>query len=177
MRWYRRLLSISYKDHVTNEEVCNRIQSAIGVHDDLLTMVKKRKRKWYGLISRSSGMAKTILQGQCKEQEGEEDRRNRKITSRNGREWGLEILWGQRKTGKDGKIPRGTPTTSKVKGLRWDDSHFWCPIISFWFVLKIFFFETLGAGGGNVYSRGVLGRVGRVTVNTAIYNPRKLCLW
>ena len=43
MRCYRRLLNISYKDHVTNEEVRNRIQNAIGVHDDHLTMVKKRK--------------------------------------------------------------------------------------------------------------------------------------
>ena len=42
MRCYRRLLNISYKDHVTNEEVRNRILNAIGVHDDL-TMVKKRK--------------------------------------------------------------------------------------------------------------------------------------
>ena len=48
---------------VTNEEVHNRIQNTIGVHDDLLTMVKKRKLRWYGHISRSSGMAKTILQG------------------------------------------------------------------------------------------------------------------
>ena len=31
-------------------------------HHDLLTMVKKRKLRWYGHISRSSGMAKTILQ-------------------------------------------------------------------------------------------------------------------
>ena len=51
MRCYRRLLNISYKDHVTNEEVRNRIQNAIGVHDDL-TMVKKRKLRWYGHISR-----------------------------------------------------------------------------------------------------------------------------
>ena len=43
MRCYRRLLNISYKDNVTNEEVHNRIRNAIGVHDDLLTMVKKRK--------------------------------------------------------------------------------------------------------------------------------------
>ena len=57
MRCYRRLLNISYKDHVTNKEVRNRIQNAIGVHDDLLTMVKKRKLGWYGHISRSSGMA------------------------------------------------------------------------------------------------------------------------
>ena len=32
------------KDHMTNEEVRNRIQNAIGVHDDLLTMVKKGKQ-------------------------------------------------------------------------------------------------------------------------------------
>ena len=42
MRCYRRLLNISYKDHVTNEEVPSRIQNAIGVHDDLLTMVKQQ---------------------------------------------------------------------------------------------------------------------------------------
>ena len=66
MRCYRRLLNISYKDHVMNEEVRSRIQNAIGVHDDLLTMVKKQKLRWYGHISRSSGMAKTILQGTVK---------------------------------------------------------------------------------------------------------------
>ena len=66
MRCYRRLLNISYKDHVTNEKVRIRIQNAIGVHDYLLTMAKKRKLRWYGRISRSSGMAKTILQGTVK---------------------------------------------------------------------------------------------------------------
>ena len=49
-----------------NEKVRNRIQNATGVHDDLLTMVKKRKLRWYGHISWSSGMAKTILQGTVK---------------------------------------------------------------------------------------------------------------
>ena len=66
LRCYRRLLNISYKDHVMNQEVCNRIQNATGMHGDLLTMVKKRKLSWYGHISRSSGMAKTILQGTVK---------------------------------------------------------------------------------------------------------------
>ena len=66
MRCYRRLLNISYKDHVTNEEVRNKIQNATGVHDDLLTIVKKRKLRWYDHISRSSGMAKTILKGTVK---------------------------------------------------------------------------------------------------------------
>ena len=66
MRCYRRLLNISYKDRVMNEAVRNRIQNAIGVHDDLLSMVKKWKLGWYGHISRSSGMANTILQGTVK---------------------------------------------------------------------------------------------------------------
>ena len=95
IRCYRRLLDISYKDHVTNEEVRNRIQNATGVHDDLLTMVKKRKLRWYGHISRSSGMAKTILQGTVKgaRRRGRQKKweRNGKITSRNGREWALAI--------------------------------------------------------------------------------------
>ena len=55
-----------YKDHVMNKEVRNRIQNAMGMHDDLLTMAKKRKVRWYGHISRSSGIAKTILQGTVK---------------------------------------------------------------------------------------------------------------
>ena len=52
--------------HVTNEEVRNIIQNATGVHGNLLTMAKKRKLRWYGHISRSSGMAETILQGTVK---------------------------------------------------------------------------------------------------------------
>ena len=51
---------------MSNEEVRNRIQNAIGANDNLLPMVKKRKRRWYGHISRSSGMAKTVLQGTMK---------------------------------------------------------------------------------------------------------------
>ena len=57
MRCYRRLLNISYKDHVTNEEVRKKIQAAIGEYDKLLTL---------GHVSRSSGLAKTILQGTVK---------------------------------------------------------------------------------------------------------------
>ena len=51
---------------MTNGEVCNRIQTAIGVHDDLLTMVKKWKLRWYDHISKCSGMSKTVLQGTVK---------------------------------------------------------------------------------------------------------------
>ena len=57
------LLNILYKDHVTKEEVCRKIQAAIGEYGELLTLVKK----WYGHVSRSSSdLAKTILQGPVK---------------------------------------------------------------------------------------------------------------
>ena len=63
---YRKLQHISYKDHVTNEEVRAKIQRITGPHEDLLTIVKRCKLQWYGHISRSSGLAKTILQGTVK---------------------------------------------------------------------------------------------------------------
>ena len=47
MRCYRKKLRISYKDHVTNEEVCAKIQQAIGPHEDLLTIITRGKLKWY----------------------------------------------------------------------------------------------------------------------------------
>ncbi|KAI0242443.1 Baculoviral IAP repeat-containing protein 7-B [Lamellibrachia satsuma] len=63
VRCFRKILRISYIDHVSNEAVRNKIKQAIGPYDDLLTTVKNRKLKWYGHVSRSSGLAKTILQG------------------------------------------------------------------------------------------------------------------
>ena len=63
MRCFRKLLGISYRDHITNEEVKARIGNAIGPYEDLLTTVKRRKLKWYGNVTRSYGLAKTILQG------------------------------------------------------------------------------------------------------------------
>ena len=58
MRCYHKIRHISYKDHV---KVRAKIQQAIGPHEDLLTIVKRRKLQWYGHVSRSSGLAKTIL--------------------------------------------------------------------------------------------------------------------
>ena len=90
MRCYRKILRISYKDHVTNEEVRAKIQQAIGPHKDLLTIVKRRKLQWYGHVSRSSGLAKTILQGTVKG--GSRQGRQRKRWEDNIREWtGLEF--------------------------------------------------------------------------------------
>ena len=59
------MLHISFKYHFTNEEIRVKIQQATESHEDL-TIVKRRRLKWYGHVSRSSGLAKTILQGTVK---------------------------------------------------------------------------------------------------------------
>ena len=66
MRCYGKILRISYKDHVNNEEVRAKIQQAIRPHEDLLTIVKKRKLQWHGHVSRSSRLANAIRQGTVK---------------------------------------------------------------------------------------------------------------
>ena len=48
MRCYRKILRISYRYHVTNEEVRAKIQQAVGTYEVLLTIVKRRKLQWYG---------------------------------------------------------------------------------------------------------------------------------
>ncbi|WP_293816031.1 hypothetical protein, partial [Thiolapillus sp.] len=91
MRCYRKILHISYKDHVTSKEVRAKIQQAIGPHEDLLTIVKRRKLQWYGHVSCSSGLAKTILQSTVKggrRQGGQRKRWEGNIRERTGLEFG-----------------------------------------------------------------------------------------
>ena len=76
---------ISYRGHITNEEVKTRIGNAIGPYEDLLTSVKRRTLKWYGHVTQSSGLAKTILQGTV--QGGRRRGRQRKRWEDNIKEW------------------------------------------------------------------------------------------
>ena len=99
MRCYRKILHISYKDHVTNEEVRAMIQQAIGPHEDLLTIVK-------------SGLAKTILQGI-----GTGGRRQGRQTKswEDIREWtGLEFGKSRRAMENRGKCRKLVATLSLV---------------------------------------------------------------
>ena len=121
VRCYCKILRISYKDHNTNEEVCAKIQQAIGPHKDL-TIIKRRKLQWYGHVSRSSGLAKTILQGTVKG--GKKTRQTEEKVGRQHQgvdgpgvrqvpEGGGE----QRKTKETGsEIICGAPTILAVKG-------------------------------------------------------------
>ena len=114
MRCYRKTLHISPKNHVTNEEVRAKIQQAIGPHEDLLAIVKRRRLLWCGHVSRSSGLAETILQGTVKG--GRRQGRQRKRWEDNIREWtGLEFVKSQRamRTGENGE--------------NWLQNHLWCP--------------------------------------------------
>ena len=93
MRCDRKILRISYKDHVTNEEACAKIQD-IRPHEDL-TILKRRELTWYAHVSRSSGLARTILQGTVKG--GRRQGRQKKRWEENVREWtGLEFATSQR---------------------------------------------------------------------------------
>ena len=117
MRCYRKILHISYKD----EEVRAKIQQAIGPHEDL-TIVKRRKLQWYDHVSRSSGLTKTLLQSTVKG--GRRQGRQRKRWEDNTREWtGLEFgksqmaVENRKKMEKTGcKIICGAATTLAVKG-------------------------------------------------------------
>ena len=94
IRCYHKILCISYKDHVTNEEVRAKIQQSIGSSEDLLTNVKRRKLQWYEHVFRSPGLAKTILQGTV--EGGRRQGRQKKRWEDNIREWtGLEFAKSQ----------------------------------------------------------------------------------
>ena len=122
MRCYHKILNISYKDHVTNEEVRAKIQQAIGPHEDLLTIVKRCKLQWYGHVSRSFGLTKTVLQGTVKGgrrqgRQEEEVGRQHQGMDRPGVRQVPEGSGEQRKMDETGRdIICGAPTTHAVKG-------------------------------------------------------------
>ena len=92
MRCYRKILRVSYNDHVINEEVLAKIQQAVGPHEHLLTIVKRRKTQWYGYVSRSLSI---IVQGTVKG--GRRQGRQKKRWEDNIREWtGQEFAKSQR---------------------------------------------------------------------------------
>ena len=114
---YHKILHISYKDHVTDKEVRAKIQQAIGPHEDLPTILKRRKLRWYGHVSRSSGLAKTILQGTVNRarREGRQSRR----WEDNIRQWtGLEFGRSQRAVKNREKLRKLVAKSSVVHQRR-----------------------------------------------------------
>ena len=85
MRCYGKILRICYhRGSLCQDSTGN------GPHEDLLTIVKRRKLKRYGHISCSSGVAETILQGAVKgrrRQSRQKKRREDSIRERTGVEF------------------------------------------------------------------------------------------
>ena len=104
-------------------EVRAKIQQAIGPFEDLFTTITRSKLQWYGHVSNSSGLAKTILQGRVKggrrqgRQKGEVGRQHQGM-DRPGVRQGQEGREEQGKMEETGcKIICGAPTTLAVKEL------------------------------------------------------------
>ena len=86
IRYFRRFLDISYKDHhVANEEVRNRIKKDIGPYEDLLSAMKRRQLRWFGHVARGGRLVKTVLQRTARR--GRKRRRQKKRWGDNNAEW------------------------------------------------------------------------------------------
>ena len=78
MKCYRKVLRIPYTAHRTNDGV-NEEKSRKGEnYETLLSMIKRRKLKWFGHVSRNQeelSLANTIMHGRVpgkKDEEGQE---------------------------------------------------------------------------------------------------------
>ena len=63
MKCYRTILGITYRDRVTNDTIRGLIAAHVDNYEDLLSIVIKKKLKWYGHVTRGNGLSKVILQG------------------------------------------------------------------------------------------------------------------
>ena len=76
MSCFGKLFGISYRDHITKDAVRYRIRQAIGPSDDILTMVKNRKLKWFRHLQDHQGFPRQFYKEQCKEGEEGADKRS-----------------------------------------------------------------------------------------------------
>ena len=101
---------------MANEEVRNRIQNAIGVHDDLLTIVKPHlKILWHGKDNSAGDSERTKKERETEEEMG---RYNQRMDRH-------EVWRFPEGSGRNGRVERyrcnvicGSPMTTEVKGLR-----------------------------------------------------------
>ena len=105
IRCYRKILHISYKDHVTNEEAHAKIQQAIRPHKDLLTIVKRCKLQLYVMFPVHQVWPKPFCKARRKGEEDKADKgRGGKTTSGNGQAWSSASPRGQWRTEKWRKL-------------------------------------------------------------------------
>ncbi|GFO09575.1 endonuclease-reverse transcriptase [Plakobranchus ocellatus] len=99
MRSFRRLLGISYRDHITNEELRRRNRQAVGTHDDLLTVVKQRKLEMVWTCHTITGACQDIVAMYCAWDETE-----RQVEEKMGRQHfrmdRLKAKWRSKRSGE-----------------------------------------------------------------------------
>ena len=123
MGCYWRLSNILYKANVTNEEARGKSQGAIGEYDELLTLDKTWKLRGFGHVSRSSGLAKTILQGTVKgRRRGRQKRLENNITEWAGLDFASLTRTAENRTRLKGVVENwevicGAPTTLQEYGI------------------------------------------------------------
>ena len=131
-------------------------------HEDLLTTVKRGKRQWYGYVSRSSGLAKTSLQGTVKG--GRRQGRQRKRWEGNIREWtGLEFAKSQRAVENREKWRKLAAKSSVVPqrpSWLWDKWWWWWWWWWWW-----------NRTGPAVVSQDIEGRAGLQLVGSGVWAP------
>ena len=101
MRCYRKILRISYKDHVANKEVRAKIQQAIGPHEDLLAIVKRPNCSGWSRLP----LIRSVQNHLAKHSErGKKTRQTDEEVGRQHREWtDLEFSKSQRAVENRGK--------------------------------------------------------------------------
>ena len=66
-QFYYNKSAATYRDHIHNDAVRDRIRQAIGPYDDILTMVKKHKLKWFKVVFQDQqGLPRKFYKEQCK---------------------------------------------------------------------------------------------------------------
>ena len=119
------VLSISYKDHVTNEEVHAKIEQAIGPHEDPPNQRKETQTAVIltCLLFISSGQNHLARHSE----RGEKTKQTEEEVGRRGRGWkttsGYRQAWSSPSSGEQGKVEEtgcelicGDRTTLAVKG-------------------------------------------------------------
>ncbi|KAK3795517.1 hypothetical protein RRG08_064808 [Elysia crispata] len=99
----------AYKDHVTHNEVRRKVTQQVRHYKDLPDTVKKRKLRWYGHVTHSERLTKTILQG----------------TVQRKRRWGTRVglTTSLNRQGKASLSFKQSATTAPAGGASWSILH------------------------------------------------------
>ena len=102
MRSFRRLLGISYREHITNEEVRSRIRQAIGPYKELFDHWSSCSGM--GTLQDLRALPRHFSRALCKVgEEGADKENDGKITSVSGQAWDWATPWEKQRKERNGE--------------------------------------------------------------------------